>query len=66
MHIGHKLDTNYWMGKSVNRVELETIEEEKDLGVFIRSDLKSSTQCVKSAARARRIVGMNDGEIFGS
>jgi Reverse transcriptase (RNA-dependent DNA polymerase)/Endonuclease-reverse transcriptase len=58
MHIGHKLDTKYWMGKSVNRMELETIEEEKDLGVFIRSDLKSSTQCVKSAARARRIVGM--------
>jgi hypothetical protein len=58
MQVGHKLNTKYYMGRSGTRIELEIIEEEKDLGVFTRSDLKSSTQCLKSAAKARRIVGM--------
>jgi hypothetical protein len=35
--IGHELNTKYHMGKSGTRIELEIIEEEKDLGVFIRS-----------------------------
>lgn len=58
MQVGHKLNTKYHMGKSEHRIELEIIEDEKDLGVFTRSDLKSSTQCLKSAAKASRIVGM--------
>jgi hypothetical protein len=56
--VGHKLNTKYHMGMSGTRIKLEIIEEEKDLGVFIRSDLKSSTQCLKSTAKARRVVGM--------
>jgi len=38
--------------------ELVVIKEEKDLGVFVRSDLKASNQCIKSAAEARRNIGM--------
>jgi ribonucleases P/MRP protein subunit RPP40 len=53
MHIGHKQGTRYYMSK-----ELETIKEEKDLGVSITSDLKPSRQCQKSAAKARGIIGM--------
>ena len=39
-------------------MQLSTVQEEKDLGVFFTSDLKASTQCTKSAAKARRIIGM--------
>ena len=53
MQVGHKLNTKYHIGISGTRIKLEIIEEEKDLGVFIRSDLKSGIQCLKSAAKAR-------------
>ena len=33
---------------------MESVQEERDLGVFIRADLKSVSQCYKSAATARR------------
>ena len=40
--------------------KLQSMVEKKDLGVWVRSDLKPSrpTQCVQVAARARRIIGM--------
>ena len=37
---------------------MESVQEERDLGVLIRSDLKSVSQCNKSAATARRVIGM--------
>ena len=40
------------------RKELESVQEERDLGVAITADLKSSSQCIKSAATARRVIGM--------
>jgi hypothetical protein len=58
MQVGQKLNTKYHMGKPGKRIELEIIEEEKDLGISTRSDLESSTQYLKSAAMARIIVGM--------
>jgi len=38
---------------------LEDFFEEKDLGVFVISDLKPSTQCVKAANKA---VGSKDDQ----
>ena len=38
--------------------KLESVQEERDLGLIIRSDLKSVSQCKKSAATARRVIGM--------
>ena len=32
--------------------------EDKDLGVHVTEDLKSSTQCAQSAAKARSVMGM--------
>jgi ribonuclease P/MRP protein subunit RPP40 len=58
MHIGHELDTHYFMKGPTGLTELLMIKEEKDLGVFVRSDLKASNHCIKSAAKARRIIGM--------
>ena len=37
---------------------LETVDEEKDLGVMIRIDLKASSQCVKIVNAANQILGM--------
>ena len=46
------------MTEGATRRKLETIEEERDLGVIVRSDMKSSSQCIKAAASARKIIGM--------
>ena len=37
---------------------LETLDEEKDLGVMIRKDLKASSQCIKIVKTANQILGM--------
>jgi len=58
MHVGHKLNTKYFMNDKDGNMELSAVQEEKDLGVYFTSDLKPCTQCIKSAAKARRIVGM--------
>lgn len=55
MHIGKKnLDHDYRM----NGVVLDVVEAEKDLGVVISCDLKSSNQCLKAYASANKILGM--------
>ena len=38
--------------------KLETTSIEKDLGIVIISDLKSSQQCSQASAKANRILGM--------
>ena len=37
---------------------LETVDEEKDLGVMIQKDLKASSQCVKIVKTANQILGL--------
>jgi len=39
-------------------VMLETVVEEKDLGVIIQDDLKVSKQCSKVVKTANKILGM--------
>ena len=51
MHLGHKLNTKYFMNDKDGNMELSAVQEEKDLGVYFISDLKPSTQCIKSAAK---------------
>ena len=59
MHIGHSYGTEYYMTESVSgKRKLDSVQEERDLGLIIRSDLKSVSQCNKSAATARRVIGM--------
>jgi len=40
------------------RKEPESVQEERDLGVIITADLKSSSECIKPVATARRVIGM--------
>jgi len=62
MHIGHSCGTKYYMEEGSTRKELEKelelVQEERDLGVTITADLKSSSQCTKSGATARRVIVM--------
>jgi len=58
MHVGHKLNTKYFMVGDTGSAKLESIKVEKDLGVIVSDGLKPSTQCIRSAAKARRIIGM--------
>ena len=41
MHIGHKFKTSYKMSDNGVDKVLEDLSEEKDLGVFVTSDLES-------------------------
>ena len=50
MHIGHNLSTEYHMVDDIGKnVMIEETSLEKDLGIYVSSDLKPSTQCAKAA-----------------
>ena len=55
MHMGRQLIQRDYV---MNGVRLETVEEEKDLGVIIRSDLKASSQCTQAYLKANRMLGV--------
>jgi len=52
------LQTKYYMGEGPGRKELESVHQERDLRVITTSDLKSSSQCTKYAATARKVIAM--------
>lgn len=58
MHVGHNEDTRYYITNGSYREELESVEEETDLGVHFTRDLKVRKQCLKSARKARKIIGL--------
>jgi len=37
---------------------LQKVDEEKDLGIFVTSDLKPSVHCVNAAAKAMQVLGV--------
>ena len=61
MHIGRQLHSGtaakYYMTNGATK-EVQSVNEEKDLGVYFSSNLKYSKQYVKSAARARSVLGL--------
>jgi hypothetical protein len=57
MHIGHKNPNHvYTMDQEGVSTNLETIEKEKDLGVWTSNTLKPSQQCVQTAAKATSVL----------
>jgi len=56
MHIGHQINTEYKMEDSGKTVQLMTIKEEKDLGIYIVDNLKPSLQCTKSSDKAMSVM----------
>ena len=59
MHISHKFKTSYKISDNGVDKVLEDFSDERDLGVFVTSDLKPSIQCVKAAYKA---VGSKDDQ----
>ena len=54
MHIGRKnAEGDYYMNG-----KLLVVEEEKDLGIWLRKDLKASAQCNYAYQKANRVLGM--------
>ena len=39
-------------------VQLKATKEERDLGVYLQSDLKPSKQCIESVKKANRALGL--------
>ena len=58
MHIGHNVDTHYYIQQEAKKWELQSVTEEKDLGVVISNDLKVSRQCSHAAGKASKVLGM--------
>ena len=55
MHFGYNNPNNiFLLGGHI----LETVDEEKDLGVMMWKDLKNSSQCVKIVKTENKILGM--------
>ena len=54
MYIGHKNKNEKYelLGK-----EIESVQQEKDLGVVITNDLKSSNQCIEAVKKAQKLLG---------
>ena len=55
MHIG---SANNRFGYNMNGQRLEEINNEKDLGIIIRNDLKVSEQCQQACNKANRMLGL--------
>jgi len=56
MHIGHQINTEYKMEDAGKTVQLTTVKEEKDLGVYIVDNLKTSLQCTKASSKAMSVM----------
>ena len=55
MHIGRN---NLQYQYNLNGGWVKSVDEEKDLGVIVSSDLKASKQCMKAKNRANSLLGM--------
>ena len=60
MQLGNSTPTTYTLFDHDNgiRTNLNTVSEEKDLGVWYSSDLKPSLQCNKATAKAMKSLGL--------
>jgi len=68
MHIGQPVQsdivTEYYMSEGSTKIEVQSVNEENDLGVYLARDLKSSKQCIKSAGGARSVLEDISGDCF--
>ena len=58
MHLGHGPHTEYHMVDAGNRIKLAEVDTEKDLGIYVTSDLKSSAQCAQAVRKANSVLAM--------
>jgi len=58
VRIGHGLQTEYEMTENGKSHKLQVSQEEKDLGIYIRDNLKPGLQCATAASKAMSVLGM--------
>jgi len=58
MHLRHNMDTKYYITQDNQKWVILSVQQEKDLGVLISSDLDVSYQCIEVASKPRRVLGM--------
>ena len=58
MHVGHDFPTSYHLQNGEKLEELQTVKEEKDLGVYTTNDLKPGRHWRAAAARASSMLGL--------
>ena len=52
------MDTKYHITQENQQWDIQSVQEEKDLGVLTTSDLSVSKQCTEAASKANRVLGM--------
>ena len=58
MHLGRGNPTVYSMtDHTSDEVELSLVEEDKDLGIWVTSNLKPILHCIRTATRATQMLG---------
>jgi len=55
MHFGHN---NLKLDYSLDNKTLQKVHQEKDLGVIISDDMKSSLQCIQAYSKANKMLGV--------
>ena len=55
MHVGR---TNQTFKYTMEGQTLDVVDSEKDLGIMISSDLKSSNQCIQAYRKASKMLGV--------
>ena len=58
MHVGHSVNSKYYIHREGVKTELTVSNMERDLGIWVSDDLKWSNQCSKSAAKVMSILEM--------
>jgi len=53
MHLRHNMDTKYYITQDNQKWVILSVQQEKDLGVLISSDLDVSYQCMEVASKPR-------------
>ena len=56
MHIGHSWANEYYMTEGSLSKKLESVQEERDLGIIVSSNIKSFQQCSNSATSNRLVM----------
>jgi len=57
-HASWKFKHTVYLHGPINGQVLQQVEAQSDFGVMISNNLKASDQCVKSYAKASRVLGM--------
>jgi len=56
MHVGHSIPTEYTLQEDDKTFKLESVDKEKDLGIYVTNNMKAATQCKAAAQKAMNVL----------